>query len=210
MSSVLKTVWKNPATSVTQSSESPCFTKVAGPSRNSPLPMDTPSTMTPGPQTPIQLSPRGMGGSGRSARVQGASSSAAVTPADFAMPPSHAVLACVPPSMRPNARARQALATLAHMKTPVRLRSSGMLAALAVLVMDVASAAPNLQNPAGRAGITLDGKWHVIVDPYENGAYNYRREAFDSVPNPAAGYFLDHKPANPSELVEYDFDASPT
>src|SRR5215510_1011540 len=74
MSSVLKMVWKNTATSVTHSSVRPCFTNVAGPSRNSPLPMDTPSTMTPGPHTPIHERPRGIGGSGRSARVHGASS----------------------------------------------------------------------------------------------------------------------------------------
>ena len=74
MSSVLKTVWKNTATSVTHSSDRPCLTKVAGPNRNSPLPIDTPSTMTPGPHTPIHDNPRGIGGSGRSAFSQGASS----------------------------------------------------------------------------------------------------------------------------------------
>ena len=80
----------------------------------------------------------------------------------------------------------------------------------ALLFLNAAHAAPNLQNPGARAGHTLDGKWHVIVDPYENGAYNYRREAFDAVPNPTSGYFLDRKPASPADLIEYDFDASPT
>jgi hypothetical protein len=72
MSSVLNTVWKKTAASVTQRSEKPCFTNVAGPSRNSPLPIDTPSTMMPGPHTPIHESPRGIGGSGSSARTHGA------------------------------------------------------------------------------------------------------------------------------------------
>ena len=67
-----------------------------------------------------------------------------------------------------------------------------------------------LQNVAARAGMTLNGMWHVIVDPYENGSYNYRREPFDAAPNPTGGYFLDRKPADKSELVEYDFDTSPT
>jgi beta-glucuronidase len=73
-----------------------------------------------------------------------------------------------------------------------------------------AVAAPAMQNVYGRAVTTLDGKWRVIVDPYENGAYNYRREPFDAVANPTNGYFLDRKPANASDLVEYDFDSSPT
>jgi beta-glucuronidase len=80
----------------------------------------------------------------------------------------------------------------------------------ACLLLQTAQAAPNLQNPDARAHRTLDGKWHVIVDPYENGAYNYRREAFDAAPHPTGGYFLDRKPSGPADLVEYDFDASPT
>ena len=67
-----------------------------------------------------------------------------------------------------------------------------------------------MQNPLSREVMTLNGKWHVIVDPYENGFYNYRREPFDAAPKPTGGYFLDRKPADRSELIEYDFDASPT
>jgi beta-glucuronidase len=68
----------------------------------------------------------------------------------------------------------------------------------------------DLQNVYARPGMTLNGKWHVIVDPYENGYYNYRRDPFDAAPNPTGGYFLDRKPADRSELIEYDFDSSPT
>src|SRR4029079_8427866 len=67
-----------------------------------------------------------------------------------------------------------------------------------------------IQNAASRAGITLDGKWHVIVDPYENGYYDYRHEPYDAATPPRGGYFPDRKPADRSDLVEYDFDASPT
>jgi len=88
--------------------------------------------------------------------------------------------------------------------------TTSLLFAAAMLVNHGALAATAMQNPAARGGQTLDGKWHVIVDPYENGAYNYRREAFDAVPNPGNGYFLDRKPRDRSDLVEYDFDASPT
>lgn len=74
-----------------------------------------------------------------------------------------------------------------------------------------AADAPSLiQNAGARPGMTLDGKWHVIVDPYENGYYDYRREPFDAASPPRGGYFLDRKPADRSDLVEYDFDTSPT
>ena len=69
---------------------------------------------------------------------------------------------------------------------------------------------PLIQNAEARPGLTLAGKWHVIVDPYENGYYDYRREPFDAVTPARGGYFLDRKPADRSELIEYDFDSSPT
>jgi beta-glucuronidase len=67
-----------------------------------------------------------------------------------------------------------------------------------------------LQNVSGRGGTTLNGEWRVIVDPYENGYYNYRRQPFDAESKPRGGYFLDRKPADRTELIEYDFDTSPT
>ena len=30
-----------------------------------------------------------------------------------------------------------------------------------------------------RAATSLNGEWKIIVDPYENGYYNYRYEPFD-------------------------------
>jgi beta-glucuronidase len=75
--------------------------------------------------------------------------------------------------------------------------------------VSLSNADPTIQNSYARASMTLNGKWHVIVDPYENGYYNYRREAFDATPNPTQGYFLDRKPKDPSDLIEYDFDTSP-
>ncbi len=74
------------------------------------------------------------------------------------------------------------------------------MVALAVPVF----AAPALQNPAGRHSVRLNGKWHIIIDPYETGYYDYRRQPS------AAGYFHNAKPKDKSDLVEYNFDASPT
>jgi len=56
----------------------------------------------------------------------------------------------------------------------------------------------------GRAGASLDGAWHVIVDPYDNGGLDYR-----SQPRPH-GYFADAAPRDKTDLVEYDFARSPT
>jgi beta-glucuronidase len=55
-----------------------------------------------------------------------------------------------------------------------------------------------------RAGQTLDGAWHVIVDPYDNGSLDYRNQPRRT------GYFLDAPPKEKSDLVEYDFSRSPT
>jgi beta-glucuronidase len=65
-------------------------------------------------------------------------------------------------------------------------------------------------NASARKALDLNGSWHVIVDPYDNGSFNYRLEAYDASPKPTGGYFLDRKPRDPSDLVEYDFDRSPS
>jgi beta-glucuronidase len=61
-----------------------------------------------------------------------------------------------------------------------------------------------IANPDGRKTTSLDGKWQVIVDPYESGFYDYRYKPS------ANGYFKDAKPKSKSDLIEYDFDRSET
>jgi beta-glucuronidase len=80
------------------------------------------------------------------------------------------------------------------------------LLAFGVLLWSVqAVAAPTaLGFVESRAGQSLDGAWHVIVDPYDNGSLDYR-----SQPR-ANGYFLDRPAKDKTELVEYDFSRSPT
>src|SRR5688572_31902122 len=73
ISSTFSSVCSSAATPTTQSSERPYLTKAAGPSRNSPLPRDAPSTITPGPTALNQPSPCGLGGGGSSATFQGSS-----------------------------------------------------------------------------------------------------------------------------------------
>jgi beta-glucuronidase len=57
-------------------------------------------------------------------------------------------------------------------------------------------------NVEARRTTSLNGKWRAIVDPYENGYYDFRLQ-------PATdGYFLDAKPKDKSDRIEYDFDTS--
>ncbi len=66
-----------------------------------------------------------------------------------------------------------------------------------------------LINAYNRPHQSLNGEWCYIVDPYENGYYNYRYEPFDRMENPPkSAYFMDAKPSGKSDLLEYNFDAS--
>jgi len=76
-------------------------------------------------------------------------------------------------------------------------------AAAATPATAAAPAATALDFAASRDGASLNGRWHTIVDPYENGFYDYRQQPR------AHGYFDDAPPANKSDLVEYDFARSP-
>jgi len=79
-----------------------------------------------------------------------------------------------------------------------------LIASLVIAVaLDVSAAAPDLvQHAHGRAGLDLDGPWSRIVDPFENGYYDYRwRPKKD-------GYFIARQAQNPSDLVEYDFETA--
>ena len=80
----------------------------------------------------------------------------------------------------------------------------GVAVAWALFAVGPARAEAPLGFVEGRAGQSLDGAWHVIVDPFENGYYDYRQQP------KARGYFKNDKPKSPADLVEYDFDRSPT
>ncbi len=61
-----------------------------------------------------------------------------------------------------------------------------------------------ITDTGSRNCISLNGKWHIIIDPYENGYYDYRYKPRGD------GYYLNQKPKSKSDLVEYDFDKSET
>jgi beta-glucuronidase len=63
---------------------------------------------------------------------------------------------------------------------------------------------PQLINVAGRNATSLDGLWKTIVDPYENGYYDYRRKPM------AKGYGSDNDITDKSVLQEYNFATDKT
>ncbi len=56
-----------------------------------------------------------------------------------------------------------------------------------------------VNNIEGRKKISLNGQWPILIDPYENGFYDYRLKESDN------GYFLNAKPKTKQDLIEYDF-----
>jgi beta-glucuronidase len=68
-----------------------------------------------------------------------------------------------------------------------------------------------LTNTGNRNTTSLNGDWNCIVDPYENGYLNFHAQVFDQKdPASIAAYYNNYHAKNKSELVEYDFDKSPT
>ncbi len=69
-----------------------------------------------------------------------------------------------------------------------------------------AQAAPTLLVDLDhRPATSLDGEWHVIVDPYFGGLYSFHREIKKN------GYFQDADPNSATgQPIEYDFSKAPT
>ena len=63
---------------------------------------------------------------------------------------------------------------------------------------------PLVGNIYGRNTVSLTGEWNYIVDVQEEGYYDYRMN-----PMPG-GFFINAKPRTPKDLIEYDFDKSPS
>jgi beta-glucuronidase len=88
---------------------------------------------------------------------------------------------------------------------PARAEPAGAPAAA-----NTATANRPIQNIYSRSHVSLDGRWNYIIDPYETGYYDYRREPYDASPSGKGGFYDDRKPAVKSDWVEYDFGLSPT
>ena len=67
-----------------------------------------------------------------------------------------------------------------------------------------AEALPLIQNVNAYESMSLNGEWNYIVDVQEEGYYDYRMKPMRN------GFFMNAKPQRPEDLIEYDFDKSPT
>ena len=83
--------------------------------------------------------------------------------------------------------------------TTVLLAASGVLAASAAN-----EPLPLIQNVQAYESCSLNGDWNYIVDVQEEGYYDYRMNPMRN------GFFINAKPQKPEDLIEYDFDKSPT
>ena len=67
-----------------------------------------------------------------------------------------------------------------------------------------AESLPLIQNVNAYESMSLNGEWNYIVDVQEEGYYDYRMKPT------RWGFFQNAKPQRPEDLIEYDFDKSPT
>jgi beta-glucuronidase len=86
----------------------------------------------------------------------------------------------------------------------MRTTKSLLVVLMTLLATPLLLAAPTvLQNVYARQSLTLNGSWNYIVDPLDNGYYNYRMQVNHG------GFGRNQQPRNPSELVEYSFETAP-
>jgi len=82
---------------------------------------------------------------------------------------------------------------------------------LLILIPSIGIAQGLITNTVNRNTTTLNGTWHYIIDPYETGYYNYRYEPYEEqVKNDNRAFYNNYHTDDKLELVEYDFDKSPT
>jgi len=79
-----------------------------------------------------------------------------------------------------------------------------------VLAGPLAHSETTIADVFARQTTSLNGQWHVIVDPYDTGYFDYRHQPYDEGGKVTGGFGLDHLAAGKTELIEYNFDTSPT
>ena len=86
----------------------------------------------------------------------------------------------------------------------MKKRLFSLICAMAATLMVQAHEIALPGNVLNRQTTSLNGDWNYIVDVQEEGYYDYRMN-----PTPW-GFFRNAKPKRPEDLIEYDFDTSPT
>ncbi|MCD7971377.1 MAG: beta galactosidase jelly roll domain-containing protein [Candidatus Azobacteroides sp.] len=80
-----------------------------------------------------------------------------------------------------------------------------LISMLLLIILQIpAKEIPLVSSIYQRSYISLNGKWNYVIDPLENGYYDYRLQPFKT-----AGFFENKKAQDPSDLVEYNLDTSP-
>jgi beta-glucuronidase len=77
-----------------------------------------------------------------------------------------------------------------------------------VCVFNATAQSTFIQNIYERNYLNLDGRWHYIVDLYETGYRGFQGAKADDYEK--LGGFFENKQQSKSELIEYNFDKSPT
>jgi hypothetical protein len=72
---------------------------------------------------------------------------------------------------------------------------------LAGATLTTGAAESALHNIYGRQHQLLDGRWNYIVDPYETGYYNYRRQPYDQSETGSGGFYDDRKPRDKGDIA---------
>ncbi len=63
-----------------------------------------------------------------------------------------------------------------------------------------------IQNVYGRKVFSLNSKWQIMVDPYEQGFYDFFHQEWDTPDgNPRGGFSKDLKPTKKTDRIEYGF-----
>ena len=85
------------------------------------------------------------------------------------------------------------------------IKKTVLLFLLLITVSLSAQQSPQIINVEARQTISLNGHWKTIVDPFENGYYDYRR-----MPMKSGGYGDDKEYTDKTKLQEYDFSTDKT
>ncbi len=83
-----------------------------------------------------------------------------------------------------------------------------LMVAFLVLANFCVAQSPLIINTHNRESQSLNGQWKFIMDPYQNGFYDYRYIPFDQREDDAyfKGFYADAQAKDESDRVEYNFD----